>query len=362
MDVLDNIQRTGRWLVIACTVAQVVVGFGAVFGLVSSALCALGAPVPTRFLSEATNNGIFEILVRDDLLMSLLAGNRLAVKALTFGITHVFLFAIVSIAKHYLVDISRGGLLFRSDIAKSLHHLRWLTIPLILWNVIVAVSLFLVTNLISYIIEYGAYLQERADETNRIQEELVVQFAEITENKSGQTGQHIKRVSEYSRVIAEEMGIEPDRVEEIRLASTMHDVGKLLIPSEILDKPGRLTDEEFATIKMHSAYGGQLLDNVEGEVMVLSRKIAVDHHERWDGKGYNEGKAGEEISLEGRIVAVADVYDALTSRRSYKDAWDDREAYDEIVRCSGTQFDPAVVKAFQRRYEDINAIRQKFHD
>ena len=96
--------------------------------------------------------------------------------------------------------------------------------------------------------------------------------------------------------------------------------------------------------------------------MHLSRTIAVDHHERWDGGGYAQGKEGDEISFEGRIVAVADVYDALTSRRSYKEAWDDREAYDEIVRCSGTQFDPQVVEAFKNRYDEINAVREQLAD
>ncbi len=104
------------------------------------------------------------------------------------------------------------------------------------------------------------------------------------------------------------------------------------------------------------------MENVDGDVMHLSRTIALNHHERWDGNGYAQGKAGEDISFEGRIVAVVDVYDALTSRRSYKDAWDNRAAYDEIVRCSGTQFDPQVVEAFKSRYDDIDAVRQQLAD
>ena len=139
-----------------------------------------------------------------------------------------------------------------------------------------------------------------ADETNRIQEEMILSFAEITENKSGQTGQHIKRVSEYSRIIATQLGLNPDLVESIRIASTMHDVGKLLIPSEILEKPGKLTDEEYVIIKTHTTMGGQLLENVEGEQMQLSRTIAMQHHERPDGKGYPNGLKDEEISLEGK--------------------------------------------------------------
>ena len=142
----------------------------------------------------------------------------------------------------------------------------------------------------------------------------------------------------------------------------MHDVGKLLIPSEILEKPGKLTDEEYATIKKHTTYGGQLLDHVEGDVMELSKTIALQHHERADGKGYPQGLSDEEISLAGRIVAVADVYDALTSRRSYKDAWDDKLAYDEIVKGKGTQFDAKVVEAFQASYDRINAVRKQYAD
>ena len=172
----------------------------------------------------------------------------------------------------------------------------------------------------------------------------------------------MRRVAEYTRILADELGYPQEQLDAIRLASTMHDIGKLLVPTEILEKPGRLTDEEFAIIKQHTTDGGRLLENVDGDVMRLSRTIAVDHHERWDGGGYAQGKEGDEISFEGRIVAVADVYDALTSRRSYKEAWDDREAYDEIVRCSGTQFDPQVVEAFKNRYDEINAVREQLAD
>ena len=218
--------------------------------------------------------------------------------------------------------------------------------------------MFLLMRFFSLIFEYGAYLQDKAEETSRIQEEVIVSLAEITENKSEQTGQHIRRVSEYSRILARQMGFAEEAAENLRLASTMHDLGKLMIPSEILEKPGRLTDEEFAEIKKHPGYGEHLLHNVEGDTMTLPAPVALEHHERYDGKGYPNGEAGEEISLEGRIVAVADVYDALTSRRSYKDAWDPKAAYDEIVRCSGTQFDPKVVEAFVAAYDQIDAARR----
>jgi len=135
-----------------------------------------------------------------------------------------------------------------------------------------------------------------------------------------------------------------------------------MIPSEILEKPGRLTDEEYATIKTHTTYGGKLLDHVEGEEMQLSRTIALQHHERYDGKGYPNNLSGEAISLEGRIVAVADVYDALTSKRSYKEKWEESRAYDEIVKGRGTQFDPKVVDAFIAAHDKILEVQKNFAD
>ena len=229
-------------------------------------------------------------------------------------------------------------------------------------NPVVGVILFIMLRLFAVLVEYGAYLQKKADETNRIQEEIIVSFAEITENKSGQTGQHIRRVAEYSKIIAKELGMTDEQVQLIGLASTMHDVGKLIVPSEILDKPGRLTDEEFTTIKTHTTYGAALLSRVEGDVMQLSRTIALEHHERVDGKGYPLGKEGRAISPESRIVAVADVYDALTSKRSYKKAWDPKEAFDEIVKNAGSQFDINVIEAFKAAYDKIEETRQRYAD
>ncbi len=210
------------------------------------------------------------------------------------------------------------------------------------------------------IFQYGNVLQQKADSTINDQENIIFSLAEITEAKSGQTGQHIKRVSEYSRVLSAGMGLSAARIEEIRLASVLHDVGKLMIDSRILDKPGKLTDEEYAIIKQHVNYGEKLLDNVDGSVLSTAKVIARDHHERWDGKGYSNGHAGNDVSLEGRIVAVADVFDALSSRRSYKDAWSLDDAYNEIVRNAGTQFDPEVVEVFKANWAEIQKIAEQY--
>lgn len=268
----------------------------------------------------------------------------------------------INFFKKLIERVIDEGQPFSAATARQVRRGSYGLLLLVLMNPVLGLMTFLLMRFFSLIFEYGAYLQERSEETTHIQEEIIVSFAEITENKSGQTGQHIRRVSEYTRVLAKAMGFGDAETENLRLASIMHDIGKLLVPTEILEKPARLTDEEFAEIKKHTTYGGQLLNHVEGDVMVLAREVALQHHERPDGRGYPEGLSREDISLAGRIVAVADVYDALTSRRSYKDAWKPSDAYDEILKCSGTQFDPKVVEAFKEVYPEIDAIRQKYAD
>ncbi len=261
-----------------------------------------------------------------------------------------------------LKQITQEGTPFTREITDHMRKLSFLMFALVVFNIFVAVVAFLLMRFLLYIFEYGTYLQERADENSRIQEEMILSFAEITENKSEQTGKHVRRVAEYTRILAEELGMEKDEANRLRLASTMHDVGKLLVPAEILEKPARLTDEEFAEIKKHPGYGGKLLNDVEGDVMHMARTVALEHHERPDGHGYPDGKSGDTISMEGKIVAVADVYDALTSRRSYKQAWDEKDAYEEIVKGKGTQFDREVVEAFERAYPKINEARVALQD
>ena len=191
------------------------------------------------------------------------------------------------------------------------------------------------------------------------QYELVSSFSEISESKSGKTGQHIKRVAEYVAVMAEKVGITGKEKEALAIASMMHDVGKLMIPLEILDKPGKLTPEEYEEVKKHTQYGYDMLKNSPGSIMEMGKEIALEHHERWDGTGY-AGKKGEEISYYGRIVAIADVFDALASSRSYKAGWDSQTAYDEIVSQSGKQFDPALIEVFKECFPEFLKILEKY--
>lgn len=323
----------------------------------------LFVPKAAVFIGNRLNNNfLFSMLERYAGLNTMEPRYQAAIGCAVILISYVVIFFMLKMFSGLMKFLAEGERPFDVATAKKIRHNAFFMLLFIVYNPLLGMISFAIMLLFSYIMEYGGYIQEQADETNRIQEEMIMSFAEITENKSGQTGQHIKRVSEYSRILATQLGLDPERVETIRIASTMHDVGKLLIPSEILDKPGKLTDEEYAVIKTHTTMGGQLLENVEGEEMKMSRTIALQHHERFDGKGYPAQIQGDDISLEGRIVAVADVYDALTSRRSYKDAWTEENAYAEIVKGRGTQFDPTVVDAFIAAHDKILEIREKFKD
>lgn len=261
-----------------------------------------------------------------------------------------------------LKKVSKGEQPFTKQNAKKLFIMSIVALLFIAMNPILSLALFLVGIFISNLFKYATYLNEKSQQTQHIQESMIISMAEVVENKSDQTGQHIRRVAEYSKVLAMQLGFTEEQADVIKMASMMHDIGKLLVPSAILEKPGKLTDEEYAEIKKHTTYGDKLLKDVEGEVLICARKIAYEHHERPDGKGYPRGLKKNSISTEGKIVAVADVYDALTSKRSYKDAWNSKEAYDEILKNSGTQFDKTVVKAFADAYDKIDEIRVKFAD
>ena len=203
--------------------------------------------------------------------------------------------------------------------------------------------------------------QMLAHQVIETQEEIIIAFAEITESKSEQTGHHIKRVSEYSRILGEGMGMLPDEVENLRMASMLHDVGKLIVPSEILEKPGKLTKEEFDVVKKHVTFGEKLLHNAPGKIMQIARIIALEHHEKWNGKGYL-GKKENEINIYSQIVAVADVFDALISKRSYKEAWEPQKAYETIVEEKGEHFSPHVVDVFVEKYSNILDVATHYVD
>lgn len=194
------------------------------------------------------------------------------------------------------------------------------------------------------------------------QENIIIKLTEISEAKSGETGQHVRRVAEYSKLLARTMKLNDDEVEHIKIAAMMHDLGKLLISHDIIEKKGELTDEEYEIMKGHAQYGWDILANSEGEIIEMARIIALEHHERWDGKGYPQGLMKNEISIYAQIVSVADVFDALTSERAYKKAWDVETAKKEIIQQRGEQFSPTVVDAFVSCFDEIKEIKAKYVD
>jgi putative nucleotidyltransferase with HDIG domain len=176
--------------------------------------------------------------------------------------------------------------------------------------------------------------------------------------KSSRESQHSKRVSALCRAIAAEMNFEKDDINQIRIAGLVHDIGKIGIDEKILNKAGRLSDFEWSELKKHPEAGWRILSSM-AEFSEIA-KFVLDHHEKFDGSGYPNGLKGEEIPIEARIITVSDSYDAMTSRRSYRDAISKEEALKEIIRCSGTHFDPEVVDVFVKKvFPKLNASGTK---
>jgi putative two-component system response regulator len=192
--------------------------------------------------------------------------------------------------------------------------------------------------------------------------ETVERLAVLAEFKDKVTGRHIQRMSEYSAVIARGLNLPPAEVELILHASRMHDVGKIAVPEAILRKPSELDAQEWKVMRQHSAIGSRILENSSSRILQAGRVIALHHHERWDGAGYPAGLSGSDIPLWGRICAVADVFDAVTSERPYKPAFPNEEALQLLRDGKGKHFDPKVVDVFFECLEEILAIQKKFRD
>jgi putative two-component system response regulator len=192
--------------------------------------------------------------------------------------------------------------------------------------------------------------------------EAVFRLARAAEFRDPETGAHIQRMAHYSRLIAARLGLDSAKQDLILEAAPMHDVGKLGTPDMILLKPGKLTPEEFAVMKQHATIGWEILRGSAAPTLQVAAEIAHTHHEKFDGSGYPRGLVGEDIPLFGRIVAIADVFDALTSERPYKQAWAFEKAWDFVAAGRGTHFDPVCVDAFLACRVEVIAIKEKFCD
>ncbi|SHF51452.1 putative two-component system response regulator [Desulfacinum infernum DSM 9756] len=205
-------------------------------------------------------------------------------------------------------------------------------------------------------------LREALEHLKAVSEETILRLCRAAEYRDEETGMHIWRMSRYSAAVAEAMGLGSDFVESMLHAAPMHDIGKIGIPDHILLKPGRLTDHEREIMKKHTLIGARILEGGRTAYVRMGEVIALTHHEKWNGTGYPRGLKGNEIPLEGRIVAVADVFDALTSRRPYKEPYSLEKSLEVIGRERGGHFDPEVVDAFFRALDRIRSIREEFDD
>ncbi|WP_417553414.1 response regulator [Marinomonas fungiae] len=200
----------------------------------------------------------------------------------------------------------------------------------------------------------------QADVLKATQVDLIQRLGRAAEYKDNETGMHVLRMSHYAHVLALAAGIDAEAANELLLASQMHDLGKIAIPDNILLKPGRLNDDEFKQMKAHTLIGADILSDPRSQLVALAYSIAMTHHEKWDGSGYPKGLKGLEIPLEGRIAAIADVFDALTSERPYKAAWPVEEAVNLLQQESGKHFDPDLVSLFVQELPKILDIKHQF--
>ncbi|WP_425253330.1 response regulator [Janthinobacterium sp. NFX145] len=201
----------------------------------------------------------------------------------------------------------------------------------------------------------------RIDELKETRLQIVQRLGLAAEYKDNETGLHVIRMSHYARLLGVAAGMDEAAADDLLHAAPMHDVGKIGIPDRILQKPGKLDAEEWAIMQTHARIGGDIIgEHAEGGMLALARAIALSHHEKWDGSGYPDGLAGEAIPLAGRIVAVADVFDALTSVRPYKRAWSVTDAVGYLQAQQGSHFDARLVELFVQQLPAIDAIRLRW--
>ncbi len=212
--------------------------------------------------------------------------------------------------------------------------------------------------------DYRAFLERMvALKTAQLKDasiEIIWRLSAASEYRDNETGEHIKRMSHYAAAIARQMGLKKKAVETLLFAAPMHDIGKIGIPDSILLKPGKLNGQEWEIMKSHTTIGAEILAGSNVGLVIMGRVIALTHHEKWDGSGYPQGLKGRKIPLVGRIVAIADVFDALTSKRPYKEAFSVKQSNRIIYKGRGSHFDPEVVDAFLSIQDTILEIKAQY--
>ena len=205
-------------------------------------------------------------------------------------------------------------------------------------------------------------VKQRTAQVEATQLEIIQRLGRAAEFRDNETAMHTIRMSKYAALIAEQAGLDEETCNLILNASPMHDIGKIGIPDNVLLKPGKLNADEWDTMQGHCVIGERILSGHDSPLMTLGAEIALNHHERWDGTGYPNGLSGEVIPISSRMVAIADVFDALTSSRPYKKAWPIEEAVEEIKKCSGQHFDPKMVEHFFAALPRILEIKEEYSE
>lgn len=260
------------------------------------------------------------------------------------------------------------------------HHKRWsiLTYMLVMAGITVYQMLYpqaLLSSICVTIIIVGIYLNQENPsvvELTHYHEEMIMGFATLVENKDGSTGGHIKRTSAYVKLLVEELRhrgyykdvLTKDYINNLYMAAPMHDIGKISVPDCVLQKPGKLTEEEFEIMKQHAVQGGKIIQETFGHLenvqyTNMAYQVARYHHEKWNGKGYPEGLKKEEIPLCARIMAIADVFDAVSEKRCYRDAMPIEKCFEIISQGSGKDFDPLLVEIFldiRKKVEEVHRV------
>ena len=246
-------------------------------------------------------------------------------------------------------------------------------IQLCIWIVtiifILLLSIKVFRNVSMTMDEVEAKIEEGLEAVNALnreiedtQKEVIFTMGSIGETRSKETGNHVKRVAEYTKILALYYGLDEEEAEMLKLASPMHDIGKIGIPDSILNKPGRFDEQEREIMNTHAMLGYEMLKHSQRELLKMAAIVAKEHHERYDGKGYPEQKSGEDIHIYGRITALADVFDALGSARIYKPAWEDEKIFALFKEERGKQFDPELVDIFFEHLDVFLATRENLKD
>ncbi len=254
-------------------------------------------------------------------------------------------------AKNEIEDESKGF-----DLGAVDYITKPVSPPLVLRRVSTQLALYNEKRLLD------SQVKEKTKELDDTRIEIIRRLGRAAEFKDNETGMHVIRMSFYTRFLAEKLGKDDDWCELLYNAAPMHDIGKIGIPDNVLLKPGKLDAQEWEIMQKHAEYGAEIIGDHPSPLLTLAKEVAIYHHEKWNGKGYPNGISGEDIPLSARIVAIADVYDALTSERPYKKAWTEEKAIALLQEEAGIHFDPELVPLFIECLPQIRQIQKQYTD